>query len=147
MEQKKFNVLLRDFNKKKPTFYDVLPYFREKWEECPYNWDEDNKEVLVKTKEELKKWIKDRSQYQFWSRCEYEFLIAKWPFGGRQLTEDMEKFIATNPDLKDNKTNIDMCNIITKDMDVIDVHEQIMMNIDVVTDILYDEFLNKKEEK
>ena len=147
MEQKKFNVLLRDFNKKEPTFYDVLPYFRRKWEEFPYNWDEDNKEVLVKTKEELKKWIKDRSQYQFWSRCEYEFLVAKWPFGGWQLTEDMEKFIATNPDLKDNKTNIDMCNIITKDMDIIDVHEQIMMNIDIVTDILYDEFLNKKEEK
>ena len=116
MEQKKFNVLLRDFNKKEPTFYDVLPYFRRKWEEFPYNWDEDNKEVLVKTKEELKKWIKDRSQYQFWSRCEYEFLIAKWPFGGRQLTEDI---------------------------DIIDVHEQIMMNIDVVTDILYDEFLKE----
>ena len=143
MGQKKFNVLLRDFNKKKPTFYDVLPYFRREWEERPYNWDKDYKEVPVKTKEELKKWIKERSQYQFWSRCEYEFLIAKWPFGGRQLTEDMEKFIATNPDLKDYKTNIDMCNIITKDMDVIDVHEQIMMNIDIVTDILYDEFLKE----
>ena len=95
------------------------------------------------TKEELKKWIKSRSQYQFWSRCEYEFLIAKWPFGGWQLTEDMEKFIATNPNLKDHKTNIDMCNIITKDMDIIDVHEQIMMNIDIVTDILYDEFLKE----
>ena len=55
----------------------------------------------------------------------------------------MEKFIATNPDLKDHKTNIDMCNIITKDMDIIDVHEQIMMNIDIVTDILYDEFLKE----
>lgn len=143
MEQKKFNVLLRDFNKKKPTFYDVLPYFRREWKEHPYNWDSDYKDVPVKTKEELKKWIKSRSQYQFWSRCEYEFLIAKWPFGGRQLTEDMEKFITTNPDLKDHKTNIDMCNIITKDMDVIDVHEQIMMNIDIVTDILYDEFLKE----
>lgn len=143
MEQKKFNVLLRDFNKKKPTFYDVLPYFRREWEERPYNWDSDYKDVPVKTKEELKKWIKSRSQYQFWSRCEYEFLIAKWPFGGWQLTEDMEKFIATNPNLKDHKTNIDMCNIITKDMDIIDVHEQIMMNIDIVTDILYDEFLKE----
>lgn len=143
MGQKKFNVLLRDFNKKKPTFYDVLPYFRREWEEHPYNWDKDYKDIPVKTKEELKKWIKSRSQYQFWSRCEYEFLIAKWPFGGRQLTEDMGKFIATNPDLKDHKTNIDMCNIITKDMDVIDVHEQIMMNIDIVTDILYDEFLKE----
>lgn len=138
MEQKKFNVLLRDFNKKKPIPYDVLPYFRREWEER-------YKDIPVKTKEDLKKWIKDLSQYQFWSRCEYEFLIAKWPFGGRQLTEDMEKFIATNPDLKDYKTNIDMCNIITKDMDVIDVHEQIMMNIDIVTDILYEEFLNNNK--
>ena len=136
MEQKKFNVLLRDFNKKKPIPYDVLPYFRREWEER-------YKDIPVKTKEDLKKWIKGLSQYQFWSRCEYEFLIAKWPFGGWQLTEDMEKFIATNPDLKDNKTNIDMCNIITKDMDVIEIHEQIMMNIDIVTDILYDEFLKE----
>ena len=136
MEQKKFNVLLRDFNKKKPIPYDVLPYFRREWAES-------YKDIPVKTKEDLKKWIKDLSQYQFWSRCEYEFLIAKWPFGGWQLTEDMEKFIATNPDLKDNKTNIDMCNIITKEMDVIDVHEQIMMNIDIVTDILYDEFFKE----
>ena len=136
MEQKKFNVLLRDFNKKTPIPYDVLPYFRREWAER-------YKDIPVKTKEGLKKWIKDLSQYQFWSRCEYEFLIAKWPFGGWQLTEDMEKFIATNPDLKDNKTNIDMCNIITKEMDVIDVHEQIMMNIDIVTDILYDEFFKE----
>ena len=136
MEQKKFNVLLRDFNKKKPIPYDVLPYFRREWAES-------YKDIPVKTKEDLKKWIKGLSQYQFWSRCEYEFLIAKWPFGGWQLTEDMEKFIATNPDLKDNKTNIDMCNIITKEMDVIDVHEQIMMNIDIVTDILYDEFFKE----
>ena len=136
MEQKKFNVLLRDFNKKKPIPYDVLPYFRREWTER-------YKDIPVKTKEDLKKWIRDLSQYQFWSRCEYEFLIAKWPFGGWQLTEDMEKFIATNPDLKDNKTNIDMCNIITKEMDVIDVHEQIMMNIDIVTDILYDEFFKE----
>ena len=55
MEQKKFNVLLRDFNKKKPTFYDVLPYFRREWKERPYNWDKDYKNVPVKTKEELKK--------------------------------------------------------------------------------------------
>ena len=136
MEQKKFNVLLRDFNKKKPIPYDVLPYFRREWAER-------YKDIPVKTKEDLKTWIKDLSQQQFWSRCESEFLIAKWPFGGWQLTEDMKKFIATNPDLKDNKTNIDMCNIITKEMDVIDVHEQIMMNIDIVTDILYDEFLKE----
>ena len=59
---------------------------------------------------------------------------------------DSEVFVRVIKKLKEleaNKTNIDMCNIITKDMDIIDVHEQIMMNIDIVTDILYDEFLKE----
>jgi hypothetical protein len=32
-------------------------------------------------------------------------------------------------------------------MECIDVHEQIMMNIDIITDILYEEFLEKKTKK
>ena len=141
-KKKIFNVLEYDFNNRTRKYYDVLPYFRDSWKKKLYlHVTDDGKKPS--NKKELKNWIINVSQYQFWSRCEYEFLIAKWPFGGWQLTEDMEKFIATNPDLKDHKTNIDMCNIITKDMDVIDVHEQIMMNIDIVTDILYDEFLKE----
>ena len=105
MEQKKFNVLLRDFNKKKPTFYDVLPYFRRKWEEWPYNWNEDDNEVPVKTKEELKKWIKNYSQYQFWSKCEYEIVISPWV--GRNKEEAEVK---------------------------IDIHDQVMLNFDRFVD-------------
>ena len=143
MKQKEFNVLIMDFNSKKIGPYNVLPYFRRVWEKKKFYYGDKFEKIEVNTKETLKEWIEKESRYQFWARCEYEFLIAKWPFGGWKLTEDMEKFIATNPDLKDHKTNIDMCNIITKDMDIIDVHEQIMMNIDIVTDILYDEFLKE----
>lgn len=145
MGKKKYNVLLMDFNSKKIEYYDVLPYFREEWKENQCLRDENYNEFTVKTKDELKTWIKSCSLYRFWSRCEYEFLVGPWPFGGRKLTENMENFIATNPNLKDHRSNIDMCNIITNDMSKIDVHEQIMMNIDVITDLLYEEFLEKNE--
>lgn len=145
MGKKKFNVLLMDFNSKKIEYYDVLPYFREEWKENQCLRDKNFNEFTIKTKDELKTWIKSCSLYRFWSRCEYEFLVGPWPFGGLKLTENMEKFIATNPNLKDHRSNIDMCNIITNDMSKIDVHEQIMMNIDVITDLLYEEFLEKSK--
>lgn len=46
--------------------------------------------------------------------------------------------------LKNNeKDDIQLCNIIIKDMVKIDAYEQIRMNIDVIVDILYEEFLTK----
>ncbi len=38
-------------------------------------------------------------------------------------------------------------NIIIRDMAKIDVYEQLMMNIDILVDILYDEFLMKHKKK
>ena len=29
--------------------------------------------------DEFKKFVKDESMYQFWSRCEYEILLVDWP--------------------------------------------------------------------
>ena len=73
---------------------------------------------LVKDKESLKKWIERVSRYHFWSKCEYEFLMCPWPYKDDTLLDDLKK---------------------------IDVHEQIMMNIDILTELLYSEFnLNKK---
>ena len=43
--------------------------------------------------------------------------------------------------------NIEFINILTQDMSKIDIHEQVMMNIDVITDILYDEFKIGKKKK
>lgn len=143
MEQKKFNVLLYDNHK--IVHYNVLPYFRREWEEKPCIWDKDYKEISVKTRDDLKKWVKDRSQYQYWSRCEYEFLMGSWPFGRRKTTEGIKEFMKKNLDLDDYKNHIDFYNIITDEMDKIDVHEQIMMNLDIIVDILYEEFLNNKK--
>lgn len=64
----------------------------------------------VKTREGLKQWISRASHYQFWSRCEYEMLISNWP-----PRKDV-------PAVK------------------VDIHTQLMMNLETITDILYEEF-------
>jgi hypothetical protein len=54
----------------------------------------------------------------------------------------MKAFLKNNPDLDiDNFIKaIEFENIIIKDMEKIDVHQQIMMNINTIVDILYQEF-------
>lgn len=89
-----FNVINFNFNADKFESYNVMPYLIDE-----YN-DQKTKPV---TFEECRKFIKDKSQYQFWGRCEYEVILVDWP---RQKTEHK-----------------------------MDVHEQIMMNLDVITDL------------
>jgi hypothetical protein len=56
------------------------------------------------------------------------------------MYEDLKKFWKDYPDI-DEYTNRNMLdNIIIQDMNKIDVHKQIKMNIDVIADILYKEF-------
>lgn len=135
-----FNVIEFSGNDNKVKTYDVLPYFRNEWKDKhKYAKEQRSK---VKTKANLKEWIKAKSRYQFWARCEYEFLIGKWPFGSYRLRQDMKEFLKTNPSLNLDNINqsIKFENIIIHDMEKIDVHYQIMMNIDIITDILWNEF-------
>ena len=134
-----------DFNRKKYEAYDVLPYFRNIWRGHRFNWDKDYNKIPVKTKEQLKEWIIDWARYQFWARCEYEFLMASWPFGSHSMTEEMKEFLKTNPDIDNYDDDLRFCNIIIRDMVKIDVYEQLMMNIDILFDILNDEFLMKNK--
>lgn len=99
---KQFNVIIHEFNRHKFEPYDILPHLRDKYEA---------KKVKPKTFEEWKKFILDESMYQWWSRCEYEIILADWP-----------------------------CE---KDKKKIDIHMQVEMNIDVITEILMNEYDNK----
>lgn len=128
----KFNVLNYDFNKIEK--YDVLPYFRNEWK------NRTSQSQNIKSKDELKKWIEDKSRYMYWSRCEYEFLMASWPFGSLKMHNEIKEFFKKPQDLDDYSTIIDFDNIVIRDMQKIDIHTQIMMNIDVITNILYEEF-------
>lgn len=135
---KTFNTLL--YNNNKIEHYDVLPYFRNCWKE-KYHKKEKQEIKKSKSKELLKKWIIDRSKYMYWARCQYECLIAHWPFGSYKGKEDLKKFFASEFDIEKIDDCIKFYNIIMQDMCKIDIHEQIMMNIDVITDILAEEFI------
>ena len=138
---KKFNVLT--FSNGKIREYDVLPYFRDSWKE-KYNKEEKEKIKTAKhdskRKQLFKEWVRGRSCYMFWSRCEWEMLIGSWPYGSKRINDKMKEFISEGRNLDDYHDSITLDNIITTDMEKIDVHEQIMMNINTIVDILYHEF-------
>lgn len=96
-----FNVIYWDFNKKVPTFYDVLPYFREEYISC-------KKKNRPITREQWKEFIRGKGIYRFCSKCEYEVLIVRWP-----PTDESYK---------------------------LDIWEQIEANLDLITDILMEEY-------
>ena len=127
-----FNVLEYNFNSREIKSYDILPYFRARWKEGHFG-----KEEII-DKLTFKAWVERVSKYQFWSRCEYEFLMGAWPFGSYKMNEDVMEYLNNHPDfnIKNYNDNVDFINIIIRDMYKIDVHEQIMMNIDIITDIL-----------
>lgn len=138
MNKVKFNVLL--YSQDKIEYYDVLPYFRECWKDSLKH--KKDKQEQIKNRESLKQWIIDKAGYMYRARCQYEFLMAKWPFGSYQLNKDIEAFLTPEFNINDYKQNIDFYNIIIKDMHKIDIYEQIMMNIEIITDIFMQEIKN-----
>ena len=126
-----FNVLWLNFSTKKVEYYDVLPYFRDCWNNKCY------KEEIkaIKSFDQLKDWIIGRSRYMYWARCQYEFLIASWPFGGKRLKDDLKLLLTPEFNIDDYDQCLKFENIIIKDMTKIDIHYQIMMNIDIVVNL------------
>lgn len=140
-----FNVLI--YKNGKVEHYDVLPYFRDSWKE-KYNKEEKDKikaaKYNAKRKELFKQWVLGRSLYMFWARCEWEMLLGSWPYGSKNINEQMKWFMLEDRDLDKYHDKLILDNIITSDMQKIDVHHQIEMNIDIIVDILYNELkLNK----
>lgn len=137
---KKFHVLKSNFNTKKFDNYNILPTFRGEWD-AEYNFNRES----IKNKETLKKWILKVSSYYFRAKCEYEILLGQWPFGSYKLNERMKEFFKNNPDfnIDDYHQNINFTNVILTELHKIDIYEQIKMNIDIITDILYNEYKYK----
>ena len=131
-----FNVLWLNFSTKKVEYYDVLPYFRDCWKDQCYK----DEIKLIKSFKQLKNWVINKSRYMYWARCQYEFLIASWPFGGKQLKDDMKSLLTPEFNIDDYDQCLKFENIIIKDMTKIDIHYQIMMNIDIVVNLLNNEF-------
>lgn len=92
-----FKVIVDNVNTKKFEFYDVMPYFIRCYEET-------KKDKRPNTYEEFKEFIKGKSRYMYWGRCEWEIVLKPW------ICLDNEQKV--------------------------DVHWQLMHNIDLVTSIL-----------
>lgn len=116
---KSFNVINFDFNAKKFEAYDVIPYFVRSYNEqiARYNTAKSGLET-AKTKleikiaksnldywkvpvtfDEFKQFVKDRAQYQFWSRCEYEIILVDWPCQKTEEKWDVYDQIMMNLDV------------------------------------------------
>lgn len=65
-----FNVIVYNFNTKKFEPYNIFTYLEHEFKKRTF------KDM---SRDELKKWILDKSQYMFWSRCEYEVILSPWP--------------------------------------------------------------------
>ena len=100
-----FNVINFNFNAKRFEEYDVMPYLINSYnEEVELSKNNPDEHKVPVTFEEFKEFVRSKSQYQFWARCEYEIVLVDWPCG--------------------------------KTTDKWDVHDQIMMNLDIVSVIL-----------
>lgn len=130
-----FNVLWLNFSTKKVEYYDILPYFRDCWKDKRYR----DEVKVIKSFDQLKEWIIGKSRYMYWARCEYEFLIANWPFGCKKMYDDLKCFLPVY-NIGDWDHDIKFCNIITNSMEKIDIYDQIMMNIDIIVNLLNNEF-------
>lgn len=118
--KKTFNVLRWDPNGDRPVHYDVLPYLRRCLEE---------RKKRSKTKRYQKLVTEDpKAKRALGMPCTWEELKevvkveSQYQFGGRC---EYEMILTGWPAQKNDYK--------------IDVHEQIMMNIDIVTDILWEE--------
>ncbi len=112
-EKRKFNVLTWDFNGDKIEHYDVLPYLRNRLEERIEKNGNNYDEHFTVPK----------SFNDFKKFVENESLYQFWSRCEYEMI--VHGWPARKNDYK------------------IDVHEQIMMNIDVISGILFDEYLDK----
>ena len=89
---RKFNVLYWDWNAKKLTTYDILPYFRDRYAEI-------KKKDRPVTKEEWARFVATNGKYMFWARCEYEIIVSSWPKRDEEVKIDIWQQIENNLDL------------------------------------------------
>ena len=72
--------------------------------------------------------------------------MAPSEFGSYKWRVDLKALIKTEPDKGKCTEDIILTKIDTKEMIQVSVHDQVKMNIDIITDILYEEFFMAKTE-
>ena len=85
---KAFNVICE--NNGRFISYNVMPYFVNRYNESRQK---------PKTFEEFKDFVKQKSMYMYWGRCEYEIIISNWPGQTKSEKWDIHKQIMMNLDI------------------------------------------------
>ena len=84
-----FNVLIWNFNTQTIEEYNVIPYFVREWKE-------EKDKSKFKSFDDIKEFVRSKSLYQFWSRCEYEMIVKGWPVTKREIKLDVHEQIMMN---------------------------------------------------
>lgn len=116
-----FYVLYKDFNTGEMTTYDVMPTLynsifnsKGKFSKSFSFYDKENHDYRrVKTINELRTFIENHFRYHYWSKCEWEFIVSDWP------------------PTKENRSV------------KIDVFDQLKPNIDLITNIVWEQIKTK----
>ena len=123
MKRIQFYALYKEYNNGEMVSFDVMPSL--------YNsilnsngtiskrsfriYDDKKKEYKqISTKNELRKFIRNHFLYHYWGKCEWEFIASDWP--------------PTNRPNRDKK---------------VDVYHQLEPNIDLITDIVWEQIKDK----
>lgn len=90
-----FNAIIYDINERSFKKYDVMPYLIRCYDESKKN----RYEETPKTFEQFKEFVKSKSMYQYWARCEYEVILSDWPPSGKEKKVDIHWQLMLNHDL------------------------------------------------
>lgn len=126
MSPQQFNVLTWDFNSDRLKYYDVLPYFRDLFKQKQKTFKLKRVAKIIERNPDAKKY--------YWvptNREELKEFIEKEAMYRYWSRCEWEMIIHGWPKREQSYK--------------LDVYEQIMMNIDIVTDILYTELLKPEE--
>lgn len=114
MKRFSFYVFYKDFNTKCVNYYDVMSSLYGSILTSKNKISKKWKEIYnVKTKNDLKMYIDGHFKYCYWSKCEWEFIVRDWP----------------NTDEKNDVK--------------IDVYDQLKPNIDLITDLIWEQIKDK----
>lgn len=89
VKMKPFYVIIYNVNKRTFEPYNIMEYLLYEYNKESHKPD---------TYGDIKKFIKERSMYQFWSRCEYEIVLKDWPCGTTEEKWDVYHQIIMNID-------------------------------------------------
>ncbi len=126
MKNLSFYVLVKDINNGGLKPYDIMPTIYKKiydGNKLSKNFKiyKNGKLIPIDSKELLNEFIENKLKYYYWAKCEYEFIVVDWPYIGELIKDN-------NP-IK------------------LDVYSQLVNNIPLLVDLIWDEiksFISRK---